>query len=401
MKSKSFLIFPRLIGFGHRPHISSDSLASLNLRSTGFQKDGASVSSAFPGAPPVTITLNVQTLRLFANDDGSVEHASGIIRDGGLVAFPTETVYGLGGNAFDAAAVIKIFLAKDRPAWDPIIVHVSSPEMLEAVTVSRPVQFDNLFRAFMPGPLTLVMPKSAAVPDVVTAGRETVAVRFPAHPVAQRLIASSGLPIAAPSANRFQHVSPTTAEHATAELDERIEAILDGGPCQIGVESTVLDLTAETPLILRQGAVTLEHLQGVLGEVVVANPEAPSRPQRGLRSPGMMSRHYAPRTGLVVTDGREQALAELDQEMSEQKVGALLSSRWIISAATRFDWGQWGDWTMLASRLYAGLHWLDAQKLDLLIAPLPPNEGLGGAIRERLLKASGRRCLQGKSVGDD
>jgi L-threonylcarbamoyladenylate synthase len=286
------------------------------------------------------LPLNVQTLHLSANDDGSVECASRIIRAGGLVAFPTETVYGLGGNAFDATAVTRIFLAKERPAWDPIIVHVSSPEMLEAVTARRPAQFDNLFAAFMPGPLTLVLPKSAAVPDVVTAGRKTVAVRFPAHPVAQRLIAASGLPIAAPSANLFQHVSPTTAEHATAELDGRIEAILDGGPCQIGVESTVLDLNAEKPLILRQGAVTLEHLQGVLGEVEVANPEAPSRPQRGLRSPGMMSRHYAPRTRLVVTNGREQGLAELDQEMSKQKIGALLPSGWIISAATRFDWGQ-------------------------------------------------------------
>lgn len=143
----------------------------------------------------------------------------------------------------------------------PIIVHVSSPEMLEAVNAKRPAQFDNLFRAFMPGPLTLLLPKSAAVPDVVTAGRETVAVRFPAHPVAQQLIASSELPIAAPSANRFQHVSPTTPEHATIELHGRIEAILNGGPCQIGVESTVLDLTAGKPIVLRQG-VTLEQLQG-------------------------------------------------------------------------------------------------------------------------------------------
>lgn len=342
------------------------------------------------GSAQLQLAWNVQTLRLFANDDSSVEYASRIIRDGGLVAFPTETVYGLGGNAFDPAAVTRIFLAKERPTWDPIIVHVNSPEMLEAVTARRPAQFDNLFRAFVPGPLTLVLPKSAAVPDVVTAGRETVAVRFPAHPVAQRLIVASGLPIAAPSANRFQHVSPTTAEHVTTELDGRIEAILDGGPCQIGVESTVLDLTAEKPLILRQGAVTLEQLQGVLGEVEVASSEAPSRPQQGLPSPGMMSRHYAPRTRLVVTDGREQALAELNQEMSKQKVGALMPSGWIIPAATRFDWGQWGDWTMLASRLYAGLRWLDEQKLDILIAPLPPNEGLGAAIRERLLKASGR-----------
>src|SRR5579864_4829106 len=149
----------------------------------------------------------MQTLRLYANDAGSIKRAARIIRAGGLVAFPTETVYGLGANALDAAAVQKIFAAKERPLWDPLIVHVSSREMLELLTAQLPAQFENLFSTFMPGPLTLVLSKQATVPDVVTAGRNTVAVRFPAHPVAQRLIAASGLPIAAPSANRFQHVS--------------------------------------------------------------------------------------------------------------------------------------------------------------------------------------------------
>lgn len=292
----------------------------------------------------------------------------------------------------------KIFLAKDRPAWDPLIVHVSSREMLESVIAKHSAQFDNLFRAFMPGPLTLVLPKNAAVPDVVTAGRATVAVRLPAHAVAQRLIVASGLPIAAPSANRFQRVSPTTAEHVAAELNGRIEAILDGGPCRIGVESTVLDLTRRKPLILRQGAVTPEQLEGVLGEVDVANPDVSSRPQKGLPSPGMMSRHYAPRTHLIVTDGQENVLAGVIDEISKQKIGALLPSGWIISAAAKFDWGQWGDWIMLASRLYAGLRWLDEQDLGLIVAPLPPDEGLGGAIKERLLKASGdRRCIHRES----
>jgi len=162
-----------------------------------------------------------------ARDADSVERAAKIIRAGGLVAFPTETVYGLGGNALDAAAVKKIFTAKARPLWDPLIVHVSSREMLESVVAKLPVKFDDLFAAFMPGPLTLVLPKNSIVADVVTAGRDTVAVRFPAHPIAQQLIAAAGVPIAAPSANRFQHVSPTTAEHVLADLDGRIEAVLD------------------------------------------------------------------------------------------------------------------------------------------------------------------------------
>ena len=170
----------------------------------------------------------MQTLRLSANEAGSIEHAASMIRAGGLVAFPTETVYGLGGNALDPAAVKKIFTAKERPLWDPLIVHVSSREMLHSLAANLPAKLDELFAAFMPGPLTLVVPKRGTVPDVVTAGRNSVAVRFPAHPVAQRLIAASGLPIAAPSANRFQHVSPTAAEHVLADLNGRIDAVLDG-----------------------------------------------------------------------------------------------------------------------------------------------------------------------------
>jgi L-threonylcarbamoyladenylate synthase len=272
----------------------------------------------------------MQTLCLSANEAGAIERAAEILRAGGLVAFPTETVYGLGANALDTTGVKKIFTAKRRPLWDPLIVHVSSREMLESVVARLPVKFADLFAAFMPGPLTLVLPKNAMVPDVVTAGRDTVAVRFPAHPVAQRLIEASRVPIAAPSANRFQHVSPTTAEHVLADLDGRIEAVLDAGPCSIGVESTVLDLTAE-PRILRQGAVTAEQLKRLLGEVAVIN--AVSRPpEKGLPSPGMMPRHYAPQTRLMLSDGRESALAELVQQLSQQKVGVLLPTGWHTAA---------------------------------------------------------------------
>ncbi|HZQ91610.1 MAG TPA: L-threonylcarbamoyladenylate synthase [Terriglobales bacterium] len=328
----------------------------------------------------------MQTLCLSANYAGAIEQAVKIIRAGGLVAFPTETVYGLGGNALDTVAVKKIFIAKERPRWDPLIVHVSSREMLESLASKMPAKVDDLFSAFMPGPLTLVLPKNAMVPDIVTAGRDTVAVRFPAHPVAERLIAESGVPIAAPSANRFQHVSPTRAEHVLADLDGRIEAVLDGGPCPIGVESTVLDLTAG-PRILRQGGVTAEQLRRLLGKVdagdAVSHP-----PEKGLPSPGMVSRHYAPRTKLVLSDGQEDALAEVVQPWSEQEVGVLLPSGWHTAAPLSFDWGRWGDWSTLAARLYAGLRWLDEQEPYFIVAPLPPEEGLGSAIRQRLLKAA-------------
>lgn len=326
-------------------------------------------------------------MRLNANDAGSIEHAARTICAGGLVAFPTETVYGLGGNALDAAAVKKIFTAKARPLWDPLIVHVTSRAMLAAVVAKLPAKFDHLFAAFMPGPLTLVLPKKATIPAVVTAGRDTVAVRVPAHPVAQRLIAASGVPIAAPSANRFQHVSPTTAEHVLADLDGCIEAVLDGGPCPIGVESTVLDLTAE-PRILRQGAVTAEQFKLLLGEVVVVD-EVSRPPEEGLPSPGMILRHYAPRTKLVLSEGQESALVDVVQRLSEQKVGVLLPSGWHTSAPLGFDWGRWGDWSTLAAQLYAGLRWLDEQTPDSIVAPVPPEEGLGSAIRQRLLKAAG------------
>jgi L-threonylcarbamoyladenylate synthase len=329
----------------------------------------------------------MQTLRLSANDE-AIDRAAVIIRAGGVVAFPTETVYGLGGNAFDAAAVEKIFAAKERPAWDPLIVHVNSREMLESVVAQVPAQFDELFAAFMPGPLTLVLPKKSTVPSVVSAALETVAVRLPANPVAQRLIAASGVPIAAPSANRFGRVSPTTAEHVLADLDGRIDAVLDGGPCDIGVESTVLDLSRAAPLILRQGAVMPRDLRKILREVAVADLGARLLPQEGLPSPGMMPRHYAPRTKLLLSDGCESALAGEVKGRPKQKIGALVPTGWNVCAAAKFDWGRWGDWAVLASRLYAGLRWLDEQKLDLIVAPLPCEEGLGGAIRERLLKAS-------------
>jgi L-threonylcarbamoyladenylate synthase len=339
----------------------------------------------------------METVRLPATDGGSIEHAARIIRAGGLVAFPTETVYGLGANALDAATVKKVFTVKERPLWDPLIVHVNSREMLESVVARLPPKFDHLFAAFMPGPLTVVLPKNATVPDVVTAGRDTVAVRFPAHPVAQRLIAASRVPIAAPSANRFQHVSPTTAEHVRSDLGGRIEAILDAGPCWVGVESTVLELTAE-PHILREGAVTLEQLQGIFSHVVVLDTTAGPHPAEGLPSPGMLSRHYAPQTRLILSEGSEKALAAVLQELLKQKTGVLLPSGWDISAAAKFDWGQWQDWTTLASRLYAGLRWLDEQMLDVIIAPVPPEEELGRAIRQRLLKASGK-ILPNQSLG--
>jgi L-threonylcarbamoyladenylate synthase len=327
----------------------------------------------------------MQTLRLDAADAASIPRAAEIIRSGGLVAFPTETVYGLGANALDAAAVRKIFAAKERPAWDPVIVHLASREMLSQVVTEVPVRFHVLADRFMPGPLTLLLQKHAQIPSEVTAGRQLVGIRIPAHETAQRLIASAGVPIAAPSANRFGRISPTTAEHVLADLDGRIDAVLDGGTTRVGLESTVLDLSTTPATILREGGVTREQLEAVIGRVQTFARLVGEVPPEGLPSPGLGVRHYAPRARLMVVEGNESALAAAAR--NHPRAGLMLPSGWQAEGAA-FDWGHWGDWPALAARLYAGLRSLDARDVDVIIAPLPPNEGLGSAIRDRLQKAA-------------
>jgi L-threonylcarbamoyladenylate synthase len=325
------------------------------------------------------------TLRLNANDPAAVLRAAEIIRSGGLCAFPTETVYGLGANALAATAIRKIFEAKDRPAWDPIIVHVATAEQASQVAKDLPASFHLLAERFMPGPLTVLLRKRPEVPDIVTAGRALVGVRVPAHPVAQRLLAAAGVPIAAPSANRFGRTSPTTADHVLADLDGRIDAVLDGGAANIGLESTVLDLSTTPPTILRQGGVTREQLEAVIGGVQLFTPSAVEVPPEGLPSPGLGIRHYAPRAKLILADGDPAAM--LAAAAKHTRPGLMLPAGW-DAAGVAFDWGEWRDWQALAARLYAGLRWLDEQGVAVIIAPLPPNEGLGSAIRDRLEKAA-------------
>ena len=250
-----------------------------------------------------------------------LQKAATILRTGGLVAFPTETVYGLGADALDPVAVEKIFRAKQRPGWDPLIVHVRDLAMAESLALEMPASFRQLATAFWPGPLTLVVKKNVRVPDAVTAGRPNVAVRMPRHPVATMLLAEAGLPIAAPSANQFGRPSPTRAEHVVADLGARVNLILDAGPTQLGVESTVLDLTQSPPAILRPGGVTREQLTAVIGLVTLAPSVADELAKQGLAGPGMTRQHYAPRgrvelfagDRLVVTDRLSARAAELQQ----------------------------------------------------------------------------------------
>jgi L-threonylcarbamoyladenylate synthase len=339
-----------------------------------------------------------RTLHLDASNLAHVVQAADLLRSGHLVAFATETVYGLGANALSSEAVSQIFAAKQRPSWDPLIVHLASAEQLSTVaniSSELSVRIDALARAFWPGPLTLLLPRSAAIPSAVTAGRELVGVRIPAHAAALALLAAAGLPIAAPSANLFGHTSPTTAAHVLADLDGRIDAVLDAGPTSIGLESTVLDPT-QTPMILyRPGAITAAQIVAQLHVPVILYVPSPIRLEpESLPSPGVGIRHYAPRATLVLTGPTPESLwnRAADQSLLDtaaQHLGVLLPTGWSSPpSATTFDWGSWHDPANLAARLFAGLRALDDQHVATILCPLPPSGGLRDAIRDRLHKAA-------------
>ncbi len=345
-----------------------------------------------------TLRLRVECGNLeSAGSRTAIAEAAEILRGGGTVAFPTETVYGLGANALDAAAVERIFAAKERPSWDPVIVHVGEPAMLERVAAEIPENARALMEAFWPGPLTLLLPKHPDVPERVTAGRERVGVRMPAHPVALALLREAGVPVAAPSANRFGRTSATTAEHVAEDLDGRIDAILDGGEATHGVESTVVDVREEGCVIYRPGVVTLEQIRAVCGGSV-SMPGEKNAGEDAAASPGMGLRHYAPRARLALVDGDGAALragfAGVARGLEEagDVVGLMLPEGFPRGAAGAkiFAWGKWDDAEELAQRLFAGLRWLDAAGATAIVCPMPAAEGIGVAIRDRLLKASQR-----------
>ncbi|MBI4122212.1 MAG: threonylcarbamoyl-AMP synthase [Parcubacteria group bacterium] len=323
--------------------------------------------------------------------------AAAMIKRGDVVAFPTETVYGLGANALDGNAVKKIYQAKGRPSWNPLIVHVSSRDMLDQLVTSYPADFELLAAKFMPGPLTFLLPKSGRVPAEVTS-TPTVAVRMPNNQIALELIALAGVPIAAPSANRSGRTSPTSAEHVKDDLDGLISAIIDAGPCDVGVESTVLDLTGETPTILRPGGISKEAIEAVLKKRInVFKAAAEGTEEKGLPSPGMTERHYAPQAKLYNTgETMNDLIKQLDRQLQlGDKVGILLPSDWILppkySGNTNiviYDYGQWADWPTMAKRVFHGLRWLDQQGVHVILGPLPPEKGLGLAVRDRLLRAA-------------
>lgn len=307
--------------------------------------------------------------------------ASKLIRDGRLVAFPTETVYGLGANALNPEAVARIFEAKGRPHFDPLIVHVPDLAGLESLTSDFPSTARELAAKFWPGPLTMVLPKTSRVPDLVTSGLPTVAVRIPVHPLAQALLKQAGVPIAAPSANRFGRLSPTRAEHVLEQLGDRVDYILDGGPCEVGVESTVVDVTCHPPKLLRPGGVTLEALQDILGNIEIqetaADGETPT-------APGMLTKHYAPETRVVIIE----TLEDLQLPRSE----CALLSFGPLSQTEGFPavevLSHKSDLREAATGFFAGLRRLDAANARQIVAIRFPNEGLGRALNDRLQRAA-------------
>lgn len=295
---------------------------------------------------------------IYPTNAATIARAAKLLRAGELVAFPTETVYGLGANALDAQAVQRIYTAKGRPSTSPLIVHVDSLAMARGLAAVWPETAEKLARAFWPGPLTLVVSKRPLVPDAATAELPSVGLRVPAHPVALALIAAAGLPLAAPSANRFTELSPTTAEHVERALGGRVTMILDGGPCTVGIESTVVSVIGSRPVLLRPGMITAAQIEAVVGALGDA---APSSGVAHL-SPGLHPKHYSPRTPVLI-DGRDAA-----------PPGARLAH---LDAAT-----------LPAAELYATLHRLDDEGYDAILVKLPPDTPEWAAVRDRLTRAA-------------
>lgn len=330
--------------------------------------------------------MSFNTKILDAHRPACISVASSALREGQLVAFPTETVYGLGAIATSSDAVAGIFAAKQRPTFDPLIVHIAERGQLSDVVTHIPPLAMALADAFWPGPLTLVLPKQSTIPDLVTAGLSGVGVRIPAHPVALELLKAVGLPVAAPSANPFGGISPTTAQHVMDGLNSRLPYILDGGPCQVGVESTVISFMGDHPILLRPGGCAVEALEAIIGPIERAAPNA-ALDDAAQPAPGMLSRHYAPSTPLTVV--RQNAEAS---SINGQKCGLLTYGNQPFSGSfvriERLETSE--DLQTCASRFFAALRSLDSCGLDVIIAHGFPDQGLGIALNDRLQRAACR-----------
>jgi L-threonylcarbamoyladenylate synthase len=349
-----------------------------------------------------TLVLKVDSQR---PDVEKIRLVADIIRKGGLVAFPTETVYGLGADALNEKAVLSLFAAKSRPLDNPPIVHVAHTKTVRTLAKTVPAEAETLMKRFWPGPLTLIFKRSVLVPTVTVAGLDTIAVRMPNHKVALALIKESGCPIAAPSANLAGRPSPTTAQHVLDDLNGKIDAVLDAGPTRIGVESTVLDLTVDPPQILRPGGTPFEELKRVANHIVlspVAIAEKPL-PLETVRSPGLKHRHYAPNAELIIVEGetlnvirKVKALVQSYQSAGK-RVGVLATDETFLQyekADIVKSLGSRTDLATVARNLFRLLREFDSENVDVIVAEGLPAEGLGLAVLNRLRKASGYNIVK-------
>lgn len=323
--------------------------------------------------------------RLLKDTEEDICIAAKIIEQGGLVAFPTETVYGLGANAMDADAVRKIYEAKGRPADNPTIVHIAEREELGQVTFLVTEDMKTLMDRFWPGPMTMIVPRGEYIPYVTTGNLETVGVRMPENEVARELIRRSGCPIAAPSANLSGRPSPTTAQHVIDDLDGRIDAVIQSGPCRIGIESTVIDMTGKIPMILRPGYITKKDFEEALGQEILLDPTLNRKPREGEdfhpKAPGMKYRHYAPRAEMIIFKGdRIRVEAAIDQERAERE--ALGQKVFVID----FDEDRE---TVAAHEIFAMLRQADREGADVILAAALPQRGVGFSVMNRMLKSAG------------
>lgn len=318
-------------------------------------------------------------MRISHPSRGVMRKATAIIRSGGIVAFPTETVYGLGADAFNPLAVARIFEAKGRPLFDPLIVHIADLSQMGRLAVTIDRRAGRLAGRFWPGPLTMVLPKNDLVPDIVTAGLDTVAVRMPDHLIARDLIIGSGTPIAAPSANRFGYISPTKAAHVLDQLGDRVDMIIDGGDCAVGVESTIIKLVGDRSVILRPGGVPVEEIEAVIGPVE-RGPEA----MKGPEAPGQLPSHYSPSIPVYLA----ASIREID--FSKDDAGYLLFKKPVFDIPENRTeiLSAEGDLKEAAANLFSSLHRLDRMNIRVIIAEAVPEQGLGLAIMDRLRRAA-------------
>ncbi|MDI6600452.1 MAG: L-threonylcarbamoyladenylate synthase [Thermoanaerobacteraceae bacterium] len=335
-------------------------------------------------------------------DDNLLFKAAKVLRDGGIAAFPTETVYGLGANALDSKAVKKIFRAKGRPSDNPLIVHVADYEGIFPLVAEINEAAEALIHRFMPGPITIVMKKSTAIPDEVTAGLDTVGIRMPSHRIASRLIKLAGVPVAAPSANLSGKPSPTRPEHVIHDMDGRVDVIIADGICDVGVESTVIDVTGDIPMILRPGGVTFEELQSVLGKVEI-DPAILKKPEKDMiaRAPGMKYTHYSPDAEVVIVSGPSDMVVREINRLSKEDMANGKKVAVLASDETKglydimvIPIGSKEDKLSISGNLFAALRKLDDMGIDKAYAEAVDEEGLGLAIMNRMKKAAGYRIIK-------